>query len=498
MDIFFLFPNTIIEKFDFSPYKLIFFIEDPHFFSTLPFHKQRLVFLRASFRAYQHYIQTRFQVETTYVDSDAVAKRIFDSSRIQYAKSITMFDPVDHDIRQTYVRQFKQLIVLDSPLFLETPDELVQFKNSTKNNYYRHDVFYKWQRNRLNLLLDTNNKPLYGQYSFDRFNRQPYSSTDKEPKQLRHKSNEFIREAITYVTEHFSDHFGEVTEFNYPVTFADAKRHFKHFLTHKLDTYGKFQDAVSKRIPFGSHSLVSALLNVGLLSVQYVVDETLKVFRKSTNKSVLIYSVEAFVRQIIGWRSYVRFIYHFHGPQIKQMNYFGHQGKLNRKWFHLDGKQMGIPLIDFLIEKAKQYAYLNHIERLMFMGNFMLLTRLHPNEVCKWFMIVSIDSFDWVMVPNVFGMSQYALENMTMMTRPYLSSSKYIFKMSDFSDDLVDQEEYTTSELWTSLFYKFIDDHQTKLVRNYFFKPIINKWKKKSTKEKQSIVEISTHYLYSV
>jgi deoxyribodipyrimidine photolyase-related protein len=346
--------------------------------------------------------------------------------------------------------------------------------------------------------MDNQDQPLYGQFSFDKYNRNPYSNNYKEPTQYQFKQNKYIREAIIYIEQHFPDHFGDIRPFLYPVTFHDAKQHFKHFLKHKLDTYGKYQDAVSKDILFGSHSLISSLLNVGLLSVQYVIDKTLKVFNQSKHKSTLIYSVEAFIRQIIGWRSYVRMIYHYHGEQIKKMNYFNHQQTLNRKWFHLDHESIGVPLVDFLIDKVKKYAYLNHIERLMFMGNFMLLNRLHPYEVYKWFMIVSIDSFDWVMIPNVYGMSQYALENMSMMTRPYISSSNYILKMSNFPDDPIESQTYKTSELWNSLFYKFIDDHQTKLSKNYFFKPLINKWKKRNTSEKKSILEISKTYLYSI
>jgi deoxyribodipyrimidine photolyase-related protein len=169
--------------------------------------------------------------------------------------------------------------------------------------------------------------------------------------------------------------------------------------------------------------------------------------------------VEAFIRQVIGWRSYVRFIYHYHGEDMLKMNYLKHKHKLSETWYMGETK---IGIIDDMIIKVHKYAYLHHIERLMVMGNFGLLNQIDPLELYDWFMICFIDSFEWVMVPNVFGMSQFALKEteVSMMTRPYISSSNYIRKMSNYKNS-------DWFEIWDSLYWNFINKHKNILSKIY-------------------------------
>jgi deoxyribodipyrimidine photolyase-related protein len=248
--------------------------------------------------------------------------------------------------------------------------------------------------------------------------------------------------------------FGIVEYIYYPITHEDARIHLKNFIKKRLETFGKYQDGISKNVIFGSHSILSPLLNIGLITPNIVIDEVLYYYN-TNNKSLI--SVEAFIRQLIGWRSYIRFIYIYHGSEMKTMNRLNHKKKLPKSWYNEGTK---IRIVDDMITKVKKYGYLHHIERLMIMGNIGLLLKIDPKELYEWFMICFIDSYEWVMIPNVYGMSQYSLINISMMTRPYISSSNYIKKMSDYKkEDWYDK--------WDALYWNFINDNKEILKKIY-------------------------------
>jgi len=187
-------------------------------------------------------------------------------------------------------------------------------------------------------------------------------------------------------------------------------------------------------------------------------------------------------------------IYELHGKEIQKMNFMNNTYKLNQKWFTAETK---IVPIDFIIKKVYKYAYFHHIERLMFMGNFCLLTGLHPMEVFKWYMIVSIDSYDWVMYPNIHGMSQYALTKFSMMTRPYFSSSNYLKKMGDFKDSKIEinKHEINWMQVWDALYYNFIEKHFKLVRKNYSTANSAILWKKKPKNEQTKHLDLAKLYL---
>jgi deoxyribodipyrimidine photolyase-related protein len=248
----------------------------------------------------------------------------------------------------------------------------------------------------------------------------------------------------------------------YPITHEEALIHLKNFIKNKLDTFGKYQDGISKNVIFGSHSLLAPLLNIGLITPDIIIDEVLNYYydNNDNDKNNSLITVEAFIRQLIGWRSYVRFIYEYHGNEIQTMNNLNHKNKLSKSWYKSDGTGTKIRIIDDMINKVNRYGYLHHIERLMIMGNIGLLLQINPKELYDWFMICFIDSYEWVMIPNVYGMSQYSLTNISMMTRPYISSSNYIKKMSDYKkEDWYDK--------WDALYWNFIKDNKELLKKIY-------------------------------
>lgn len=449
----------------------VYIIEDPVYFTKFPFHKLKLTYHRATMKFYSDFIK---------------ADRYFDFNKVNYgsmfkdATDVYLYDPVDKEVLNKVYKHSKgtRVHVYDTPAFLETLGDLEEYRNkhTNKKNYYHDASFYRYQRRKLDVLMD-GNKPVKGQWSFDKENRNPYDDDYKEPKIVPYK-NKYITQAQKYVDKHFPNNFGDNDVMYYPVTFREAEQHLKTFLKHKMTTFGKYQDGVRSDVIFGSHSVLSPMLNVGLLTPRYVLDETVKHY-----DSKHIASFEAFIRQVIGWRSFMRFMYHYHGEDMMDMNLLNHKNKINKSWY--DGTT-GVDVVDAMISKVKKYAYLHHIERLMYMGNFALITMMHPKEIYKWFMVCFIDSYEWVMVPNVMGMSQYSLKGISMMTRPYFSSSSYINKMSDYKRD----------ELWDALYYNFINKHQTRLAKIYATAMQVKHWKNMSEDKKREMLKIAKDYSF--
>lgn len=259
----------------------------------------------------------------------------------------------------------------------------------------------------------------------------------------------------------------------YPVTHLDASKHLNDFINNRLVNFGKYQDAVNSNIVFGYHSVISSSLNIGLLTPKMVVDAVL-----SSKKKIPINSIEGFIRQIIGWREYCHLLYHYESETMRKSNYFNATRKLGPEWWT---GTTGLTPIDDIISRALRYSYAHHIERLMYLAAMMMMCGISPHEMYNWFItIVSIDAYDWVMVPNIYGMGSFADGGM-MMTKPYFSSGKYIKKMSNYNDN------NDNLNLWTDIYYNFIANNIPKLKNNYYTSKYIKNYERKSDEEKKRI-----------
>lgn len=260
---------------------------------------------------------------------------------------------------------------------------------------------------------------------------------------------ENLEDHAQYINRNYPDNPGSLDHFIYPVTRDGALKWLDDFLKNRLLLFGDYQDAISSKESFLFHSLVSPLLNSGLLKPLEVVRKAVEEYRG--RPEISLNSVEGFVRQIIGWREYVRLIYEQEGIVQKNSNFWNNERPMPEAFYE---GITGIPPVDESIRRIKKYGYIHHIERLMVIGNFALLCEIDPGEVYRWFMELSIDSYDWVMTPNVYGMSQYA-DGGLIMTKPYISSSNYIRKMSDYSSG-------DWCDVWDGLFWRFIHKHKDK------------------------------------
>lgn len=489
-----LFDN--IKLFDDLNCKFIYLIEEPLYFTRFKFHKLKLILHRASMKYYYDFLSNKIKSSNIkYINFDQLDyNQIFNDMKNKNITTLKFFDPVEHSLLdkiEKLCNKFKFDIKMYNTLsFIETLEDLDDYYNNhTDQQHFYHDSsFYRYQRRKLDILLDSQdkNKPMYGQWSFDKENRNKFDKSYEEPKTLKIQNNKYITEARKYINKHFKNNFGDDENMVYPIDHKSAKKLFNDFIKYRLETFGKYQDAVSENIIFGSHSVLSSSINIGLITPKYIIKKTLEYFDNlnETKKKEVINSVEGFIRQVIGWRSFTRFMYQYNS-QMYDMNRLKHKNKINNNWYNAT---TDIKPIDILINKAKKYAYLHHIERLMYIGNFSLLTNIDPKEIYKWFMICFIDSYEWVMISNVMGMSQFSLTNISMMTRPYFSSSNYILKMSDFKKD-------NWCDIWDGLYYKFINDNRDILKKIYATASSVGHWNRKSKEEQKELLKIANNYI---
>jgi deoxyribodipyrimidine photolyase-related protein len=419
-------------------------VEDPLFFRQYRFHGHKLLLHRASMQRYaaklkKHGRQVRI-VESIELDESSQIARILAEMKV---RSVRYVDPCDDWLSQRLSRGLAQsgigAEILADPTFLTPRVEGLFFTS-----------FYVAQRKRLGVLLDDHGKPVGGKWSLDRENRKRLPRQFPVPELPRHNESGDISVARRYVRQRFPNALGDDVSFRYPVDHDSAAAWLRCFVNERLPCFGDYEDAMSTEQDVLFHSLLTPMLNIGLLSPQQVIDAALE-----RQDHVPLNSLEGFVRQIIGWREFVRLAYLTRGRRQRTRNLWGFTAPMPSAFY--DGTT-GIDPVDAVIKRVLRTGYCHHIERLMVLGNFMLLCEIHPDAVYRWFMEMFVDSYDWVMVPNVYGMSQYADGGM-MTTKPYISGSSYILRMSDF-------KRGPWCDLWDALYWRFIDKHADYFARN--------------------------------
>ena len=482
--IFLIFPHQLFYNIDhLNKTDKIYLIEEPRFFTDFNFHKLKLAYHRASMKKYYDYLKKK-KYNVTYIKFNKVTNTFYKS-----LNNVTIIHVTDFKLENKLKKNYgEKLIILENKNFLIKIEELNEIKKLIfKNKRYSHDEFYKYQRRKLNILIDSNDKPIQGKWSFDNENRLPLPKNHKVIKTItKPKKNKYITEAINYVNKNFSKNYGSLDNFIYPIDHISSKKWLLKFLQERLINFGAYEDAVDENEPFIYHAVISPMMNIGLLTDLQVVDISYKYYLKNT-KHISIQSFEGFIRQVIGWRNYVYTLYLLEGETLYENNQLKHHNKINEKFW--TGETNMLP-IDSIIQKIVKYSYAHHIERLMYLGNFMLLCFIDPKDVYKIFMEWTIDAYDWVMVPNVFGMSQYS--SSIMMTRPYFSSSNYINKMSTFKKSSL---ENSWSDIWDALYYNFINKHQEIFKKNYAIAQQVKNWNNKTDSEQKILIKKANDYI---
>jgi deoxyribodipyrimidine photolyase-related protein len=451
-------------------------IEDPLFFGNdlhwpLRFHSQKLILHRASMshwmteRIAEGFKVKRIDAAPSATTSDGLLTKVMPAK----VKRLHVCDPTD-DVLMRRLQRFTQREGIDlrihpTPMFMSPMPWLEQQLASKKRPFMA--TFYQAQRKRLGILLDPDGGPTGGQWSFDADNRQRLPKGHRAPSLPVFSQTPELAEASRYVAAHFPQALGRADHFRWPVTRQQALQELEHFLHERLALFGHYEDAISSSQTFLYHSVLTAPLNIGLITPEEVVERTLAF---AGEHKIPLNSLEGFIRQIIGWREFMHGIYRFHGVKVRKGNFWNHREALPDSFY---SGTTGLPPVDAVIQRLEKHAWCHHIERLMVMGNIMVLLRLDPDAVYRWFMELFIDAYDWVMVPNVYGMSQFA-DGGTFTTKPYFSGSNYLLKMSDFPKGM-------WCAKWDELFWRFIGDHREFFLKNPRMSVLVRQWDKRQT-----------------
>jgi deoxyribodipyrimidine photolyase-related protein len=420
-------------------------------FYEIAHHKHKLVFQISSFRHFIKQISYKNIIHVK-ISSKPLSLKDFllDLHSKENFSSLYVTKPSDYrtlkDLMYFCQSSEVHLEVLEDKRFITTDEDFKYWAKDKKSTI--QEFYYRWLRKKFNILMDDNSKPLGGKWNFDKENRQSISKLESDiPNRNNIITDQITLEVMIEVEKIFNLSHGDLENFNWAVTHKGAQEQFNIFVDKYLPHFGSFQDAINKDSAFMFHSLLSPYFNSGLLDPLECISEVEKKYFESKDL-IPINSVEGFIRQVLGWREFIMGVYWDNMPQYKQQNFWDHKKELSESWYTAE---TGIPPLDGAIKESINLGYTHHINRLMIISNLMNLCGVDPNSIHKWFMEMYIDSADWVMVPNVYGMGTFA-DGGIFSTKPYICGSSYMLRMSNYKKgewcDVVD-----------GLYWRFIENN---------------------------------------
>lgn len=482
--LFLLFPVHLFKDLKLlKSYSHVYLIEDPIYFTDYKYHKLKIAYHRATMKSYEDLLK-KYKINVSYFSFQDINESFY--KKCSSFKKVSCYQPYENKLSKKLIKNIKHIDFLESLNFLVNETFIHENKDSFyKKGKFNHLGFYKLQREKFNILMNKDGTPKGGKWSFDEDNREKIPSNQKIPEilHLKYEKNKYIIEAKKYVEKYFKNNYGSLDYFIYPLNHEDSKKWLNNFIKTKFKLFGPYEDAETMRDPFLFHSVLTPMMNIGLLTDTEVLDIILPFENK-----IPLSSFEGFIRQIIGWRNYILTIYILEGERIKKMNFMKHKNSITNKimW----SGSIDILPFDNIIKKINNYAYAHHIERLMYLGNFLFLLQIKPNDIFKAFMMWTIDAYDWVMVANVYCMSQHA-DGGLIMSKPYFSSSNYILNMSDYKKE-------AWCDTWNDLYYNFINTHQKYLKKNYSWARHVSFWNKKKDNEKKEIIKNAKTFMKKI
>lgn len=454
-----LFPSAVIKKhYTAKDAFHVFMREDFELCTYYKFHKHKLIFFLSAMRTHRAELEAK-SIAVHYEELGA-SSHPYEAALLKYLienkiNKVFFFEIEDKFFEKRIIQLLEQnrisFEVWQSPMFLTSRLEFKTYLMKTKKPFMK--VFYESQRKKLGILVDKNMQPLGGQWSFDEDNRLALPPKIQPPEVEFIRPSPLTKKVQELVARQFIQHPGSADNFWLPVDRAGALRWLQQFLEERLEQFGPYEDAIPQHSDFVFHSILTPFLNCGLLTPDEVVQQVLD-FAK--NNKVPMASTEGFIRQVIGWREFIRGIYQNFSEVQETTNFFNHQRKLSHHWYE---GTTGVAPLDHAIRKAVKFGYTHHIERLMILGSLMLLLEIQPAEAHRWFMEMYIDSSDWVMGPNVYGMALFS-DGGIFATKPYFCGANYYRKMGG----------YKATEPWCDavdgLYWSFIEKHKAFFLKN--------------------------------
>ena len=380
-------------------------------------------------------------------------------------KKVLMAEPGDWRVEQA-LRAFAaqsqtNLVLREDAHFMCSRREFAEWARGYKQ--IRMEFFYRMMRKRYDIMME-GDKPLQGRWNFDTENRGAFPKTGPGvvPGRLTITPDAITLGTIADVNAHFADHPGTLDDFQWPVTRKDALLTLQLFMRERLARFGEFQDAMWAGEPFLYHAHISAAMNVKLLNPREVIAAAIAAFNEGRAP---IEAVEGFVRQVLGWREFIRGLYWLDMPAMRDANHFGHQRPLPA-WYWTGATQMHC--MQQTITQTLTYGYAHHIQRLMVTGIFGLLAETAPQQLEDWYLAVYVDAVEWVELPNVAGMALFA-NNGRFTSKPYIASGQYIKRMSNYCSGCRYKPDLKTGSAacpFTTLYWNFLDKHEKMLTGN--------------------------------
>ena len=479
-------PDHLLEE---KP--LLIFIESFAEYSGLPYHKKRLTFLISSMRHFALECKDAgFPVhyQTTEKHYDEALNEIMNDNSVL---ELTYMDPAEWDTRQKLARleedHSDRIAKISNSFFFADPEE---WKKKIEPGY-RMEYFYRDMRKKTGYLMN-GEEPEGGDWNYDEDNRESLPSDYDIPEPTLFQPDGITREVIEMVEDRFRDHFGNSDSFRYAVTRTQALKLLEEFISERLDDFGPYEDAMASEEPLLFHSGLSLYLNNGLLLPCEICEKAIEAYHE--NEEIPINSVEGLVRQILGWREFVHIYYEAMMPEVRETNFMNFKETLPEIYWTGDTR---MHCMKQSLKPVIEQGYSHHIQRLMVLSNFSNLTKTDPRKLNKWFRFAYVDAHEWVVLPNVLGMSTFA-DGGVLASKPYVSSGNYINKMSDYCKKCEYSISKKTGEKacpFNYLYWNFVDEQREAFEesgRNSF---MVNMYEKKSDEDKEAIRKSTENFL---
>ena len=461
MKLFFILGNQLFPIQHLNSFKddhIFFMAEDYQLCTYEKHHKLKILLFLSAMRSYAENLKNnKFKIEYQRIENKEFKydylkklKKIINSKNIKEVSSFEIEDKFfEKKITLFLKKENIKWNIIQTPMFLNSRNDFKNYLKKSKKPFMA--TFYKDVRKKSGILMGSDANPIGGKWSFDEDNRNKLPKNITIPKFPKIGETNNTKKLKPIIEKLFSDHPGNTDNFWFATEYEDVLKILNFFIKEKLNLFGDYEDAVNQQNNVLFHSTLSPYINLGLITPELVIKKVLEFHKK---KKIRLNSLEGFIRQIIGWREFMRGIYQSYSNEMETRNFFKQNRKMKKSWYE---GNTGLPPLDYSIKNAVDYGWSHHIERLMILSNIMNLCEIKPTIVYRWFMEMFVDSSDWVMVPNVYGMGLFS-DGGIFATKPYICGSSYFMKMMDF-------KKGDWCNTMDGLYWRFINRN-----RNFFLK----------------------------
>ena len=483
MKLFIILGNQLFPLKYFNRFKkdhLFFMAEDNGLCTYEKHHKLKILLFLSSMRSFSENLKknnfkiTYSKIEDSSFKEDYLLKiqKVIKKNKIS---ELSCFEIEDKPFEKKFInfcdKNKIKLNTITSPMFLNTREDFKKYLSKSKKPFMA--VFYKETRKKMNILMNGED-PVGGKWSFDEDNRKKLPKEIKVPAFPVIKYTEHTKKLKTIIEKKFTAHPGSTKNFWFATEYKDVLKLLDFFIKEKSDLFGDYEDAVDQNNNLLFHSALSPYINLGLITPEIILDKILESHKK---KKIRINSLEGYIRQVIGWREFMRGIYQNFNSKLDTSNFFKHNRKMTSSWYL---GNTGLPPLDYAINNANHHGWSHHIERLMILSNIMNLCEIKPIYVYKWFMEMFVDSSDWVMSPNVYGMGLFS-DGGIFATKPYICGSSYFLKMMDF-------KKGEWCNIMDGLYWRFINRNRSFFLKNPRLSMMVRIFDKMKSERKKFIL----------